>query len=54
VKRVLFALVAILGQLEAFLNNLLVLPGMMRDSLADSAFQLDHVILGHIFFLILK
>ena len=53
-KSILLAAIAIFGQLEAFLDDLLVLVGMVSNSLADRAFQLDHVVLGHSFGLMIK
>ena len=46
-RRPLPAVLAILLELEAILELLLVLVGMIIDATADRAFKLDEVFLGH-------
>lgn len=47
-RRILLALIAIFRQFQAFLDNFLVLAGMMSRGFANRTLHFDHVVLGHI------
>ncbi len=47
VRRLLLAVLAELLQLEALLSNFLVLIGLIIQIMADRAFHVDKMILGH-------
>lgn len=47
-RSMLHTFIAELFHLHPFFQDLLVLSGVIIDSLANCALQLDHIILGHI------